>query len=114
MPPENDRQIVSVDGWAVATDGSQWILQRLRGDRWHGVSFVRSTRDILARCMNEKNVPANNVKKLLAVLPETFDQSRDRRERPLEAYGSRFHTPEGIKYHPAIRGLAEHSSRGIN
>jgi hypothetical protein len=95
----------------VATDGRQWILQRLRGTQWAGISFVRSTRDILARCMTEKGVPSETAKQLLAVLPPTFDQSQHRPEMPLELYESRFHRPEGIKPHPAAFGVTQPSSR---
>ena len=57
---------------------------------WRAVSFVRSTRDILARCMREKgcNLPTANL--LLAGLPDTFDEwkalqhAREHRETPTE------------------------------
>jgi hypothetical protein len=41
---------------------------------WRPVSFVRSTRDILARCMREKGVPADDADRLVAGLPPTFDE----------------------------------------
>ena len=53
-PKLQDRQIAAQGRWAIATDGAQWILQRRRGDRWQNLSFVRTTRDILARCLREK------------------------------------------------------------
>jgi hypothetical protein len=65
------RRLVARGRWAVATDGIQWILQRHQGGRWRDVSFVRSTKDILARCMREKGVvPADMV--LLTDLPDQF------------------------------------------
>jgi hypothetical protein len=45
-----------------------------KGDADHPVSFVRSTRDVLARCMREKGVPAEDAAVLLAGLPATFDE----------------------------------------
>ena len=41
---------------------------------WDPVSFVHSTRDILARCMREKGVEPGTAAQLLSGLPETFDQ----------------------------------------
>src|SRR6516225_11216743 len=54
-----DGTVIAISGnWSVTTDGLQWILRRRVGtDRrtgkpvWESVSFVRSTNDILARCM---------------------------------------------------------------
>src|SRR5262245_21979701 len=69
-----DRQIV-VDGrWSIATDGLQWILQRRRGQRWESLSFVRTTRDILARCMREKGASPGEMA-FLAVLPDRFQEA---------------------------------------
>jgi hypothetical protein len=71
-----DRRIACSGDWAVASDGIQWILQRRRvrrgADTWDGVSFVRSTRDVLARCMREKGVPAVDAARLLAEMSPTF------------------------------------------
>lgn len=76
-----DRIFVKSDDWALASDGIQWILlkrqNRKPGDRrppWYGVSFVRSERDILARCMREKGVAGSAMRFLLAGLPDTFDE----------------------------------------
>jgi hypothetical protein len=59
----------------------QWILQRRGGvDRrsgnhvWSGISFVRSTRDVLARCMRETGVPEQDARVALARLPDTFER----------------------------------------
>jgi hypothetical protein len=44
----------------LAADDLQWILYRRRSEKrggWKGVSFVRSTKTILARCMREKGCP---------------------------------------------------------
>ena len=53
-----DNRFVTAHDWALASDGMQWILlhnHRQDGTgRWQAVSFVHSTRDILARCMREK------------------------------------------------------------
>lgn len=70
-----DRTFACVGDWAVASDGIQWILQRRWKDGvWRGVSFVRSSRDILARCMREKDVDNVSAVQLLSGLPDTFDQ----------------------------------------
>jgi hypothetical protein len=69
-----DRVFADAGDWAVASDGIQWILQRRQGGQWRAVSFVRSTRDILARCMREKGVEAAHSALLLSGLPDTFDK----------------------------------------
>jgi hypothetical protein len=73
-----DRQFVTAGEWALASDGIQWVLQHRRQKNgetsWRPVSFVRSTRDILARCMRERGVPAEDADRLLAALPPTFDE----------------------------------------
>jgi hypothetical protein len=72
-----ERVFVVAGDWAVASDGIQWMLMRRRSQRlggWHGVSFVRSTRDILARCMREKGVDDDTARLLLSELPDSFDQ----------------------------------------
>jgi hypothetical protein len=62
--------------WALGSDGIQWILYKRRKSRtgWIGVSFVRSERDILARCMREKGCPGDDAAVLLTGLPSTFDE----------------------------------------
>jgi len=68
---------IAINGdWALAADNLQWILQRRRKGPhpWYGVSFVSSTKDILARCMAEKGVPAQDAKQALNGLPDTFAQ----------------------------------------
>jgi hypothetical protein len=66
----------------VASDGGQWILQRRKGidkrtgqEIWAHVSFVSSTKAILARCMREKGVPTEDAQRLLAGLLEAFGAS---------------------------------------
>src|SRR4029077_6280796 len=53
----------------VASDGVQWSLCYRCNDRgrvyWRPVSFVRSSRDILARCMREKGVNADVARSVL-------------------------------------------------
>ena len=70
---QKDRTFRTDDGWALATDGLQWVLQRKKGNRWDAVSFVRTTKDILARCMWEKGVPADVATRLLDGLPGHFE-----------------------------------------
>ncbi len=70
----HDHQFVVHGNWALASDGVQWILQRRWKDGVHrSVSFVRSTKDILERCMREKGVENVTASFLLAGLPDTFD-----------------------------------------
>ena len=70
-----DRIIREADGWALGSDGIQWMLMRRKGPTdWRSVSFVRSTRDILDRCMREKGVGDAAARFLLEGLPDTFDQ----------------------------------------
>jgi hypothetical protein len=68
----------TADDWAIGSDGIQWMLYRRkhgpsRGPEWYPVSFVRSSRDIIARCMREKGVSEAFIRILLAGLPDTFD-----------------------------------------
>jgi hypothetical protein len=72
-----DRVFATAGDWALASDGVQWMLMRRQPNSysgWKPVSFVRSTRDVLARCMREKGVGAHQIAQLLAGLPDTFDQ----------------------------------------
>ena len=73
-----DNRFVTAHDWALASDGRQWILlhnHRQDGTgRWQAVSFVHSTRDILARCMREKGCHAEDARQLLKGLPLTFHE----------------------------------------
>jgi hypothetical protein len=70
-----DRVFATAGDWALASDGIQWMLMRhKKNGRWQPVSFVRSEREILARCMREKRVGADQARLLLSELPETFDE----------------------------------------
>jgi hypothetical protein len=63
--------------WAVGTDQVQWILMRWLGhprNPWKHLSFVSSSRDILARVMRERGVPETDRDALLSALPERFAQ----------------------------------------
>jgi hypothetical protein len=81
----SDRVFVTSGDWALASDGTQWMLMRQRskshGD-WVAVSFARSTRDILARCMREKGADEDTARILLAGLPDTFDQVENVSQSP--------------------------------
>ena len=83
-----DRAIAVSGDWAVASDGVQWILQRgyAKGG-WRNVSFVRSTRDILARCMRENGINEDTAAQLLSGLPDTFDQWKTLLHTPETADG---------------------------
>ena len=70
-------EIAQIDAdWSLAADGLQWILRRRRGKAghvaWRDVSFVSSSKDILARCMREKGVPVPAAAAVLAGLPDMF------------------------------------------
>ena len=66
----SDRLVFKInDRWTLAADKLQWILQRRGGGN---VSFVSSTRDMFARCMREKGVPASDAEAALARLPPTI------------------------------------------
>jgi hypothetical protein len=66
-------KIFRVSGdWSLASDPLQWILMR----KTHPVSFVRSTKEILARCMRDKGTPPEDAQRLLDGLPATFDEWR--------------------------------------
>jgi hypothetical protein len=73
----SDRILVTSGSWAVATDGVQWILCKAQKGKtpWHGVSFVRSSKDVLARCMREKGCPPADAAVLLAALPDRFPEA---------------------------------------
>jgi hypothetical protein len=68
---------------AIGADDLKWILYRSAGrktlrsamDAWKGVSFVRSTKAILLRCIREKGLEVSPEGwELLGALPETFDE----------------------------------------
>lgn len=69
-----DVQYIIYNNWALASDGLQWILQRRYGKTWKALSFVRSTKDILERCMREKGMEVSSRDYFLARLPSTFDE----------------------------------------
>ena len=61
--------------WALAADNLQWMLQRrYRANKWEPLSFVSSTKTVLARCLREKHCPPADAERLLAGLPATFDE----------------------------------------
>lgn len=78
-----DRILCAVGDWSISTDGIQWILSR----KGHALSFVRSTKEILARCMRENRCLPETAARLLEGLPETFgaagsDYSAEAAHRP--------------------------------
>lgn len=79
----SDRTFTRINaGWALGFDDRQWLLQRHKGqhrsgakagqDKWQAVSFVSSTKTVLASVMREKGVPADDAQHVLAMLPDTF------------------------------------------
>ena len=73
-----DRQFAISGKWALAGDRLQWIVQRQylsKGQiKWHSVSFVASTKDVLVRCLREKGCPPADAERLLTDLPATFEE----------------------------------------
>ena len=74
-------RVFAIEGdWALASDGIQWMLMKRTAEKrsnrepWQAISFVRSTRYILARCMREKGVGDAAMRSLLSGLPDTFDE----------------------------------------
>jgi hypothetical protein len=85
-----DQTFAVAGDWAVASDGIQWVLMRRRSQRlggWKPVSFVRSSRDILARCMRENCTDEDTAVQLLSGLPDTFDQWKTLLHTPETADG---------------------------
>ena len=78
-----DRQFAISGKWALAADRLQWMLQRQHMNKgqpvWHSVSFVASTKDVLARCLREKGCPPADAERLLAGLPSTFKEWAEKR-----------------------------------
>jgi len=69
-----ETKFITSSGWALASDGIQWILQRRYNGQQKSVAFVRSSRGILARVMNEKGVAPKTANELLETLPPTFTE----------------------------------------
>ena len=69
--------IATSGDWSVTTGGIQWILRKRRSlkgtDVWQAVSFVRSSKDIVARCLKEKGCPPEDAAKLLGAIPVRFE-----------------------------------------
>jgi hypothetical protein len=85
---QHDKRFRIAGDWALASDGVQWVIQRSTGKSWQSVSFVHTSKDILARCMADKGTPASVAERLLAGLPDCF-----------EAWHEQFHA-EGCPYLP--------------
>jgi hypothetical protein len=75
------RQFIAVSGqWALGADNLQWILytaQKSKTAPWVAMSFVSSSRDILERCMREKDTPEDDREVLLAGLPPSFEEWKE-------------------------------------
>jgi hypothetical protein len=69
-----ETEFITSSGWALASDGIQWILRRRYDGQQKSVAFVRSSRGILARVMNEKGVASKTASELLKTLPPTFTE----------------------------------------
>jgi hypothetical protein len=81
------------DNFALGADELQWILYKRHPrkggpDSWDGISFVRSTKALLLRCMREKGCFLDGTAATaVAALPDTFDawkRAYSKESRPLE------------------------------
>ena len=76
-----DRQFLRLsERWALAYDSLQWIIQKResakgKSEKWRGVSFISSDRDILVLTLREKGVVPDlgKMEEVLA-LPYTFKE----------------------------------------
>ena len=76
-----DRQFLRLnDRWALAYDSLQWIIQyrmstKGKPEKWGGVSFISSNRDILVLTLREKGiVPDPGKMEEILALPYTFKE----------------------------------------
>jgi hypothetical protein len=66
--------------FVLGADDLQWILYAIHPRKgqpatWDGISFVRSTKDILLRCIREKGCqPTVEAQVALDAMPPTFDE----------------------------------------
>ena len=74
-----DRQFLRLnEKWALGYDSLQWIIQKRESakgkpERWRGVSFISSDRDILILTLKEKGiVPDLGKMEEVRALPATF------------------------------------------
>jgi hypothetical protein len=87
-----ERIFTTAGDWALGADSLQWILYKRRSQArggWAGVSFVHSTRDILARCIHEKGCKEETARNLLAGLPGTFDEWKGARSISKQPAGTK-------------------------
>ena len=93
-----DDKLFRISGrWALASDGLQAVLLRQkRSEKWGGVSFVRSTKDVLARCMREKGTPPDDQRRLLDGLSATFDEWLEASHGAVTPAGLSDHPPEAL------------------
>jgi hypothetical protein len=73
MPAPTTLVLQINDEWKITADDLQWMLQRGKvNGGWYPISFVSSTKAVLARCMAEAGVPQDAAERALAALPDTF------------------------------------------
>lgn len=115
------------DRHAIGADDLQWVLYRAkrpvptdaalvleRGGPWRGISFVRSTKAILLRCIREAGCkPCSQAHPALESLPATFDAWKAagatnpaERRRLLEA-GKRMEAYMAKRMPPTVQPLTE-------
>ena len=76
-----DRQFLRLnDRWALVYDRLQWIIQyrtsaKGKPEKWGGVSFISSNRDILVLTLREKGIVADpEMMEQVLALPYTFKE----------------------------------------
>lgn len=69
-----DKQYYVSRDWAIASDGLQWIVQKKKGNQWRSKFFIRSSRDILERCMREAGAPKEDIHNFAQIVPQTFSE----------------------------------------
>ena len=79
-----DHQFLALsDGWALAADEQQWIVQRFKGiygcgpqagqEKWAAIAFVGSTKEILLRVIREKEIDlTDEAMDILLAMPDRF------------------------------------------
>jgi hypothetical protein len=71
---QDDKQFRVSGGWALASDGVQWIVQKWEGKRWRNLKYIRSDKAWLAyRLTKTLKVPPTDATRLLDGLPDSFD-----------------------------------------
>ena len=95
--------------WALAYDRLQWIIQyrgsaKGKPEKWRGVSFISSNRDILVLTLREKGIVSDpgKMEEVLA-LPYTFKEWIDQRQAEEDAGARPSEIDEALKQSVAAK-----------